>query len=494
MSMKVVSEDFPVTMETDVLVVGGGTAGAVAAIAAARNGAKTLILEATGALGGALVNQGVEMLHTFRVSYGIGKRETEGIHGEVDFETEQVVRGIPQEIVNRLIDIGGAAGKKNEVPYRRAVDPELYKLLMNRMCKEAGVDVLFQTYVVNAIKEGDAVKGVTFVNKSGKGAVLSKVVIDASGDADVAAAAGAEVMTGRNFPPYADMPMAASLIFYIGGGDSQKARDFIKGTDWLELLHKAVTNGDFTIPQGSDNFGRFGIGYPVFRGGQKRREVVLINQDMVYRTDATNAEQLSKAWVYARERVYETLNFFRKYIPGYENAYVILTSPYLGIRDSRNIVGDYVLTEEDFKESSKFPDAIGRSGRAMNVHFVAGWPKEMKNMKDFPYGEHGGGSPTWTETKEPYDIPYRALLPKRVENLLVAGKTISAKGLMQGSIRGMPQCMVGGQAAGTAAAIAVRQGVSPRRVDVGTLRRVLLEQGADLGVPVAAPLPPLPRA
>jgi len=481
MSIKMVTEEFPVLMERDVVVVGGGTAGAIAAIAAARNGAKTLIIEATGALGGALVNQGVEILHTFRVSYGIGKRETEGIHGEIDFETEQVVRGIPQEIVNRLIDKGGAEGKKDDVPYRRAVDPEIYKLLMDEMCEEAGVEVLFQTYFVNAIKERDTVKGVTFVNKSGKGAVLAKIVIDASGDADVATSAGAEDMKGRNFPGHENLPMAGSLIFYVGGADSQKGREFKKNTDMLEFLHKAVENGDYTIPKESENFGRWNMGYPVLRGGQKRKEVVLINQDMVYQTDATNAEQLSKAWVYARKRVYETLNFLRKSVPGYENSYVISMCPYIGMRDSRNIVGDYVLSENDFNESRSFPDAIGRSGRAMNVHFVAGWPKRMKNMKEFPYGEHGGGSPTWTETKKPYDIPYRALLPKGLENIFVVGKTISAKGLMQGSIRGMPQCMVGGQAAGTAAAIAIKDSVSPRQVDIKKLQEVLKEQGADLG-------------
>ncbi len=148
---------------------------------------------------------------------------------------------------------------------------------------------------------------------------------------------------------------------------------------------------------------------------------------------------------------------------------MIYTSPMLGIRDSRNIVGDHVLTEEDFTSSRKFPDAIGRSGRAMNVHPPRGLPAEYKRQWEPPF---------WTETTAPFDIPYRALLPKGLENLLVVGRCISAKGLMQGSIRGEPQCIVTGQAGGTAAAIAVRDGVTPRRVDVAKLQAALRDAHA----------------
>jgi hypothetical protein len=383
-------------------------------------------------------------------------------------KVDEVIRGMAQEIRDRLIDMGATIGKKGESADLR-YDPEMFRLLMDQMCEEAGVEVLFQTYIIDAIKEGDTVQGVTFVNKSGKGAAAAKVVIDATGDADVAVSAGAEFMKNR----IEGKPMPFTLIFNIGGVQSDLEGLFKDGPsdNRVAFLRKGHENGNLPYAKNANDFGFFQINSQMMRGGKWRKGLGRINMDMVYNSDATDARKLSEAWVYARKRMYEILHFVQKEVPGCEDAFVIYSSPMMGIRDSRTIVGDHVLTEEDFIACRKFPDAIGRSGRAMNVHPPSGLPKEYTKQWEPPF---------WTEIPEPFEIPYRALLPKGLENLLVAGRCISAKGLMQGSIRGEPQCMVTGQAAGTAAAIAVRDGVTARKVDVKKLQGLLKEQGAIL--------------
>jgi len=475
MTIKTVSRDFPVTIERDVVVVGGGTAGSVAAIAAARNGAGTLLIESSGGLGGTGTIGGVAGFHGFR-------RHWRGLS-----TTAQVIRGMAQEIHDRLIEIGGLIGRKGEAEgISQTYDPELYKLLMEQMCEEAGVELLYQTYVIDAITDGNIVKGVTFVNKSGKGAALAKVVIDASGDADVAVSAGAKFTKGR----INKIPMPMTLNFIMGGVDWKKARDFLDARDELAFLREAHSKGDLSLPPGAENFGRFCFYSEVLREGSYRNELAWLNTDMVYNTDATDAKQMTKAWIYAKKRVYEIANFLRKYVPGSENGFVLYTFPMMGIRDSRNILGDYTLTDDDFKSSRRFPDVIGRSGRAMNVHPPTGLPRNKKEYGRWKEsGEQKWDPPFWTELKKPFDIPYRALLPKGLENILVAGRCIAAEGLIQGSIRGQPQCIVTGQAAGTAAAIAVRDGVTPRNVDIRKLQALLRDQGADLGQSILSPQP-----
>ncbi len=455
MNDRIITTGFPITVERDVVVCGGGTSGTVAAIAAARGGAKTLLLESSGSLGGTGTNGGVNGLHGMR-------RHWKGT------KVDDVIAGMALEIKDRLVDMGAAAGRKGAMEDMR-FDPEMYRLLMDQMCQEAGVELLFQTYVVDPVKEGDAVRGVTWINKSGKGGALAKVVIDATGDADVAAGAGAEVMRGR----IDGWPMPITLCFHLGGITRDLEDLFIDGpTDnRMALLRKGQQQGLLPFAKNAQNFGFFQLRSGMERQGKTRPGMGRINMDMVYNCDATDARQLTDAWIYARKRMYEIVDYLRASVPGCEDAFVIYTSPMLGIRDSRNIVGDHVLTEDDFVSSRRFPDAIGRSGRAMNVHPPRGLPAEYKRQWEPPF---------WTETTAPFDIPYRALLPKGLENLLVVGRCISAKGLMQGSIRGEPQCLVTGQAGGTAAAIAVRDGVTPRRVDVAKLQAALRDAHAIL--------------
>jgi hypothetical protein len=237
----------------------------------------------------------------------------------------------------------------------------------------------------------------------------------------------------------------------------------------VKFLREGKVRGEIDYAKGATNFGFFQVKSKMLREGKWRQGLGRINMDMVYNSDSTDAKKLTEAWIYARKRVYEIAEFIRKSRPECQDAFVIYTCPMMGIRDSRNIIGDHVLTEEDFLACRKFPDAIGQSGRAMNVHPPFGVPEDRMKQWEPPF---------WTEIPEPFEIPYRALLPKELDNILVAGRCISAKGLIQGSIRGEPQCIVTGQAAGTAAAVAVHDGVNPRQIDVKKLQALLREQGA----------------
>lgn len=457
---KIVRE-FPITKEIDVVVCGGGTAGTVAAIMAARNGARVLILESSGSLGGTCTNGGVDGFHGM-------KRHWKGA------KVGRITGGIALEIRDRLIDKGAAFGPDGEPvkgdPKDVRYDPELFRLLMDEMCEEAGVQVYFQTYVIDAVKEDQRVTGVTYVNKSGIGAIRSKVTIDATGDGDVCTSAGAEYMTLR----MDDRPAPMSLIFNMGGMHHRLPEQFghADGDTRVKFLREAHKKGQIDFAEGADNFGFFGVGNTIVRDGQLREGMGRVNMDMIYNCDATDVEQLSKAWRYGRKRMFEIAHFLRDHVEGCEDAFVVYSSPMLGIRDTRNIVGDYVLTEEDFKACREFPDAVGQSGRAMNVHPPFGVAEEKDRQWVEPY---------WTEIPKPFEIPYRALLPKGLDNILVAGRCISATGLMQGSIRGQAQCMITGQAAGTAAAIAVKHQSSPRSIDVAELQSTLRKQGAIWG-------------
>jgi len=459
MTSKTVTREFPITMETDVLVCGGGTAGAVAAIAAARNGAKTTLLESAHALGGTATIGGVNGFHGFRRH----DRSAGGV-------AEQVIFGMGQEILDRLGDMGGVVGKKGEYSKGsvQMFDPELMKLLLEQMCVEAGVHFLYGTYVVDTVSEARSVQGVTYVNKSGPGCIKAKVTIDCTGDADVAASAGAQYSTGR----INGKPMPMTLSFLMGNLDIEEYRKQLGWKPPMSLMMKAHENGDLSYADGVNNFGYFGI-LNVVREGKRLTDVAWFNSDMVYNTDATNAEQMTQAWLKGRKRMYEIANFARKYLPGCKDAYILYTQPMMGIRESRNIVGDYVLTDDDFHQARRHADVVGQSGRAMNVHPPEGLLPGMV--------EHIGNPPFWTETKVPFDIPYRILLPVGVENLLVAGRCISATGLVMGSMRGEPQAMLTGEAAGTAAALAIRDGVAPRQVSIAKLQDRLKEQNVNLG-------------
>ena len=404
--MKMITEparQIPVVREVDVVVAGGGPAGIAAATAAARNGAKTLLVERYGYLGGMMTGSWV----TWFLGFGDGQK--------------QVVRGLPDEFVRRLGEMGALVNARNKSGDVNS-DAEAIKCLSIVMLEEAGVEMLLHSLVAATIVENNAVKGIVVENKSGRQAILAKVVIDATADGDVAHFAGAETQTDTH---------DISLCLRVEGVDRPKFDEFKKANPaaWQKLLETLKAQRG-VVPADTDRF--------------SGRSAIDVN-------DLTFMENDS------RKRVMKGLMFMKKNVPGYENAKLARTAPQLGIRESRKIVGEYALTEEDILASRKFPDTIGRCGAHMKGY-------ELYDLKGLDY-----------------DIPYRCLVPKKVENLLASGRCVSATHGAINTLRLIVPCMLTAEAAGTAAALAVSKGVPPRNIAVSEFQDRMRKQGNNLG-------------
>ncbi|MHC1761698.1 MAG: FAD-dependent oxidoreductase [Negativicutes bacterium] len=444
----------------DVIVAGGGTAGMIAAIAAARNGAKTLVIEKCGHLGGT-ATFGVPFLGIF---CGQGT---------------QVNMGLIQELVDRLIAAKGSAGHARGGQWATLADqelhdfsltpfePEILKYVAQEMVLEAGAEILFHTVITDVIKEGDTVKGVEIFNVSGKCSFYADVVIDATGDANIAAFAGVPFQDK-------DKKQNASILFRVCNVDLDKFKgalekgENVKGWgEWHTRIVKSVK-----VLGSSDTYTH--IAGHLTPWEDKSREVtftavsahegeIFLNATRITGIDPTNAEDLTRAEIMERRNVVSVVEAMRAAVPGFEKAYVAHSSP-VGIRESRNIIGDYMMTEQDVVDARNFPDGIARGSYPIDIHDPSGGRTQF----------------TFIKNGQSYNIPYRSLLPLGVEGLLVAGRPISANHKAMGSTRIMGCVMSQGQAAGTAAALAVKAGVSPRQLDVETLKTVLLSQGANI--------------
>ncbi len=423
----------PVVREADVIVAGGGPAGVAAAVAAARGGARTVLIERYGYLGGMATGGMVLVLDDMD-----------------DFEARRtVVGGVVQEMIDRLDALGGAVYPPPEdrhvvsqavwdrwarwgwagvhvgrlepkpVPYGATVDPDLMKYVCQEMCTEAGVELRLHTAISNTVVEDGRVRGVITDSKSGREAFLGRVTIDCTGDGDVFARAGAAFQTGRLF---------CTLVHRVANVDTARAWRFEKEHPeaWQQLEQQARQ-----IVQSGYNY--FWLYYT-------RPNWVWVNAPTFPGLDTTSADDLTMLEVEGRRKIIAWLAFAREHIPGFEEAYLVDTAPQAGVRQSRLLRGQYVMTKADVEQRTPFPDAIG----------------------------HG---PT-------FSIPYRALVPEHMDGLLVAGRCYSAEPLAQRKSREIPTCMVMGQAAGTAAALAIQHDVEPRDVDVAALQEQLLAGGA----------------
>ncbi len=421
-------KDFlPLLAETEVLVVGGGPAGFASALASARLGCKTLLIDEQGFIGG---------------------MATAGLVGP--FMWTKGMSGIFSELLSRLQEKGFAKGL--------AFDAEALKIEMQTMLEEAGVNLLLHTFACDALLEGDRLRGVEVANKAGKGAILAQVTIDATGDGDIAFFAGCPFQKGRED----GWLQAVTLFFRVGGIDEErvpKDREFLQ-----EATRKAVEAGEIDLPGTRHNQGIVPLPY---KGSTIREGEGSVNIDMATGIDGTDPWDLTKAELIGRRKAWEVWRFYKKYIPGFENSYIIDTAPRIGIRETRRILGDYILTGEDVRAGRKFEDVIAICSYPIDLHDIDGGGEEWYRNAP-PSGDH-------------YDIPYRCLLPKGVEGLLVAGRCISSDREAQGSLRIMPTCMAIGQSAGCAGALAVKEGCTPREVNVKTLQEVLRRQGVDLG-------------
>lgn len=444
----------PVAAETSVLVTGGGPAGLAAAIAAARNGARTLLVERYGFLGGNLT---AGLVGPCMTSYSLDG-------------TTQLIRGIFDEMVQRLEGLG-AAMHPSKVPagseYAGFIvyghdkvtpfSPEAVKQVAMEMCLEAGVELRLHTFLVDALVEASTVVGTVVASKSGLEAIRATVTVDCSGDGDVAAQAGVPFEIGR---PEDGLTQPMTLFFRIAGVDDERVRDYVSQhpddyRPFASLVQQARERGEFPIP-------RRGIGlYRTLEPGVWR-----INTTRIQRRLGTSVTDLTQAEIEGRQQVQALLRFFREWLPGLERCELLDTATQIGVRETRRIVGEYTLTLEDLVEGKHFEDVIALAGYPVDIHS--------------PTDDGGGSSAHWNTANE-YEIPYRSLVPTAIDGLLVAGRCISATHEALGAVRVMPPAFAMGQAAGTAAALAVERGISPRRVPVHELQDVLVNQGAYIG-------------
>jgi len=478
--------------ETDVLVVGGGTAGFPAAVASGRQGVKTILVERFQHFGGMMTGGLVSIFHTMRIHKDI---KTKNVYQFTGYQESQVIRGIAQEICDRLLDMNGSFGIKGEATSKMPYDPEIMKVLADEMLEESNVDIWLQSLATDVIVENSKITGVIISNKSGNHLIKPRFLIDASGDADIVYWAGSPCEFGDKAKD--GRTMSISLLFTMNCVNFSRLFDFLKKNPelldygdiftyekiWKEgkpfdfggfapLIKEAINNGDFPIAYGAQK--PFPLCYilTIIRNGKVAPNETLHIADMAYNVNATDAKQLSKCLVGVRKHTLQLAQFFRKYIPGFEEAYISQTASQLGIRETRRIIGDYVITEDDVLEGRKFEDAIGRAGRAINVHSETGGDETEKK-----------GGQIWKEIKggRSYDIPFRALLPQGLENVLVAGRCISCQHIPLGSSRGEPICIVTGEAAGVASALCAKKNLTTRNLPIKELQKELLNQGVDLG-------------
>jgi ribulose 1,5-bisphosphate synthetase/thiazole synthase len=446
----------PIAMTVDVVVAGGGPAGLVAALAAKRAGADTLLVERYGYLGGLLTG------------------------GFVTKPQAPVVGGIPEEVFERARKLGGAKGN---IRYRlrdgsytyfmSPIDPETMKRVAFEMVEEAGVKLLLHSLAVGSVSEGKEVKGIIVENKSGRQAILADMVVDASGDADVAAQAGAPYVVGRREDGVAQ-PM--SMMFRMGGVEMNKLVEYTRNNPedftftyypdvegpvpeeaqrlnvvlegFWKLQEKAAEEMEYERPRMGLNV-KTGIGI-----GD-----VYINATRITEGVATNVQDLTNAEIRVRRQVQECVDFLVRYVPGFERAYLMDTPAEIGVRESRRIIGEYTLTLDDVLKRRKFEDVVAKGYGVIDIH-------------------EPGGRGLRFEAIEEYQIPYRCLVPRKVERLLVAGRCISCDHEALGTVRTIPTCMYTGQAAGAAAALSARLKTMPRELNVSELQKTLMEQNA----------------
>ncbi|GJM69857.1 hypothetical protein HMSSN036_20730 [Paenibacillus macerans] len=442
-------------MEADVVVTGAGPAGIAAAIAAGRQGASVILIERYGFVGGMSTAAGVYPWMTFHTQRG-----------------ERVIGGIAQEIVERLMERGGSPGHLRDTvgfvhtltPYH----PEIYKVLAVDMLREAGVKLVSHSFVDEVEREGEYIRSVTLTGKSGRIKVSGAMFVDASGDADVAYLAGAPTLQGREGDGLAQ-PM--TMKFRMRGVDVEAIRKAMLD-DRENFYHKTpfaeLEMGRIPLTGVSGFYKEWkAAGVPINRDqvlffiGPEKDEV-LINCTRVQGLSATDVEELTLAEEEGRKQVLMMAEFLKARVPGFAEASISSVAPQIGIRESRRIDGLYRLTMEDVVAGRQFEDGIAKSGYPVDLHDPSG----------------KGVMAATIENDGSYSIPYRCLVAQGPVNLLAAGRCISTTHEALATTRLTPSCMATGEAAGTAAALACKAGITAAEVDAALLRELLQARGA----------------
>ena len=448
-----VAKEIRVAAEADVIVVGGGPGGCAAAIAAARAGARTVLLERYGHLGGMATGGLVNIIPNLSDIYG--KRYIGGFCQEfIDRMMAQKAGMCPDEsswgttdpqIIKYYADSvsGHFFIRKNEAGqdvllYTAIIDPEIGKNELNRMMVEAGVKLYLHSWVSDVIMDGNTVKGILFESKSGRQAVLGKVIIDSTGDGDLIPWSGAE--SEDNISP--NLRIKHLCFAYWVGGVNYRDYDQFVGThpnQYRALLGQLMMQG---------------LSMPFMRGMLPGRQDVAWTHPHVFAESQTDVEEMTRMEIFSRENAVRSWQFWKANFPGFENSYIQITCPQLGTTGGRRLVGEYSLVEEDLRRTEPFEDTI------------AIFPNNDRALESLDFSK--------------VYVPYRALVPKQIEGLLVACRAFSSDDIANDAFNLIPHCMCFGQAAGNAAAIAVQKGLRVRDVPYAELKAKLLDGGAIL--------------
>lgn len=415
----------------DLIVVGGGLTGVGAAVAAARNGLKVLILEKSGFLGGAACNSYVNPFMTFHIT--------------LDGKERRICDGFFGEIVDELHRMNGFH------PITQAFNEEYLKLILDKFVKEEeNIDVLFHALVSKVEVTDDKIKSVTVPSKSKEHAFEAKYFIDCTGDANLAAMADCPFELGR---PEDNLCQPMTLCFRLGNIDTDL---FVKEFPSMQKMYKEYrAMGKIKNPRND-----------IMKFGHVSEGVVHFNTTRIIKRNPIDIFDVSRAETEAREQMYELYTFLKENFESCKNATLLASAPEIGIRESRRIVGEYMLTAQDEKSLARFDDSISACNYEVDIHDPA-----------------GGGTSTYVfKEGEYYTIPYRCLVPKKINNLLVAGRCISATHEAIASLRIMPVCCTLGQAAGTAVAVAKKNNTTEmKNVDTNEVRSLLSKAGAFIG-------------
>lgn len=445
------------TKIVDVLVAGGGTAGVIAGIAAARNGANTLIVEKQRCLGGQF---------------------TSGSQGAwVGFSDKEklIVKGITWELRDILKNHNAIVEEDPETDVCFLYDTEFAKVALNEMLSnEPNLSTFFNTSIVDVITEGNKVVGLVVLSEMDQMEIRADVVIDCTGDASVAAKAGVpfEIRKKKEIQPM-------TLIGRMSGVDMEKVNQYYQENPpkmdshvppaWLEyktfpgFMHYGLKDelGNVDLPPHLEYLRNW---LAIFTSTPNPGEVTINCSGAIEAHSIAGFEERAKQEIDSQKCLYDVAEALRMFVPGFENAFLSVIASQLGVRESRRICGDYKLTLEDFLAAREFEDSVGRAAMPAGAHTPDGETMTVFNLAP-------GKS---------MSIPYRCMLPQNYEGLLVAGRCVSYEPPVANSIRNMAQCMVMGEAAGTAAAIAVEMGISPRKIDIKILQDALRRQNAIL--------------
>ena len=448
------AREIPVREEVDVLVVGGGPSGIMAAMAAAEDGLRVLLLESRSFVGG-------------NMTIGLP------ILGFLGQKGNQIIKGLPQQLIDRLKAVQ-ASSEHRPCPLHMSltlVEPEAVKTVALEMLVEKGVEVLFYSFCAGVVMQGDELKGVIIESKAGREALLAKTIIDCTGDADVAYRAGVPCEYGNEEggvqPP--------TLMFCLGGVDTEKLRtsvaeeprtyltDFIPAEYFGQNNQFVLVGMRNLVKKAQEDGLTLTTERTILITGLRKGEV-WVNMTRVNGVNGTDPGSLSYGEVEGRKQIHDIQEYLINYVPGFENAYFLKTAPFLGIRETRRIQGKYTMTRDDIMACRLFDDAIAVASYPLDIHHPQG----------------GGCTLEWCG--DCYDIPYRSLIPEKIKNLIVAGRCISTTHEAMSAIRVMAPCMAMGEAAGRAAKIAVRRGIQPSDINVKELQDELLQKGAFLRI------------